>query len=81
MITFAGSKDPGRVLRNAVLDDVTPPRKGQVFEYWRGETDTLPVGKRGETFRIAWMLHELGKVELVQKRHGDGEYSYRAVVK
>jgi hypothetical protein len=82
MISFYPHKDPARVLRNAVLDDVTPPKRGQVFEYWRGYTEASPLpikGNRGEVFREAMRLFELGHIILYQVKCDDG-YSYRARV-
>ena len=79
MISFYPHKDPARVLRLAVLDDITPPDRGQVYEYWRGATDVEPTGKRGEAFREAMRLFELGRVLLYQVKCDEG-YSYRARV-
>ena len=67
------------MLRLAVLDDKLPPKRGQVYEYWRGGTDVEPTGKRGEVFREAMRLFELGRVLLYQVKCDEG-YSYRARV-
>jgi hypothetical protein len=81
LISYVGHHDAGRVLWNAVMDDSAPLPKGQVVEYWRGCTDMDPNGKRAGVFRIAHGLYDLGRVELVQARMGDDDFSYRAVVK
>ena len=67
------------MLRLAVLYDKLPPKRGQVYEYWRGSTDVEPNGKRGEVFREAMRLFELGRVLLYQVKCDEG-YSYRCVV-
>jgi len=69
-----------RVLRNAVLDDKTPASKGEVIEYWRGETDVEPHGLRREVFMMARVLMDMGRVVLFQYRHGSDDYSYRMEV-
>ena len=79
MISFYPHKDPARVLKLAILDDVTPPAKGQEYEYWRGETELEPIGKRAVVFRQAMRLYELGRVVLYQVKCNEG-YSYRARV-
>jgi hypothetical protein len=84
LISLVGHKEPGRVLRKAVMDDATPAKSGTVIEYWRGPVEdmsTYPRGKKGEAFRHAWLLHEFGRVWLFQKRTGEDEFSYMAVVK
>lgn len=80
MLDFSKSKEPGRVIRHAVLDDVSPMRKGEELIYWRGGTDFDPIGHRREAFNAASELQALGRVVLYQKRHGDGDYEYRARV-
>lgn len=80
MISYATHKDPARMLRMAVLDDKTPAQSGEVLEYWRGKTDFDPQGKRLDAFRMASLLSDSGMVKLMQKRHGEDDYSYRAVV-
>lgn len=80
MLTYTNAKNPGRVIRHAVLDDVTPLAKGTDFEYYRGATDFDPIGVRREAFNAASELQALGRVVLYQKRHGDGDYSYCARV-
>lgn len=59
-------------------------KRGERMEYWRGYLwadchgthDDAPVkGVR----RTAWRLYQLGRVLLVQKRHGDEDYSYYAI--
>ena len=79
MISFYAHKDPARVLRLAIMDDVTPPKKGQVYEYWRGVTEMEPFGVRRSVFQEAMRLHRLGRVLLYQAKCDDG-YSYRAKV-
>ncbi len=84
MISLHTHKDPARVLRNAVLDDVTPAKRGTVIEYWRGPVGDLseyPKGTKGEAFKAALRLFELGRVWLFQKRIGEDEFSYMVVVK
>lgn len=68
------------MLRNAVLDDVTPPEKGTVIEYWRGPTDCEPSGYRKEVLEEALRLSDMGRVILYQYRYGDDDYGYRARV-
>lgn len=80
MISYATHKDPARMLRLAVLYDVTPVASGLVLEYWRGKTDFDPQGKRRDVFRMASLLEANQRVVLLQKRHGEDDYSYRAVV-
>ena len=80
MINLADHKDGARVLRKAVLDDVTPAKPGTVIEYWRGPMDMEPKGRRAEVFAEAWRLSELKRVILFQYRYGDGDYGYRAGV-
>lgn len=80
MITYATHKDPARMLRMAVLDDTTPAVSGTVLEYWRGKTDFDPQGKRRDVFRMASLLEANQRIVLLQKRHGEDDYSYRAVV-
>lgn len=80
MISYATHKDPARMLKLAVLDDATPAESGTVLEYWRGKTDFDPQGKRRDVFRMASLLEANQRVVLLQKRHGEDDYSYRAVV-
>ena len=80
MITFAAHKEPRRVLRLAVLDDIAPAEKGTVIEYWIGPSDWEPAGLRMEAFTAARELSGMGKIVLCQKSLGDGVYSYRGVV-
>lgn len=79
MISLYPHKDPARVIRNAVLDDVNPAKKGCAFLYWQGETDTEPKGNRKRVFKSVYDLYERGFVDLYQRRNGE-EYSYFAVV-
>lgn len=80
MISYANHKEPDRMLRLAVLDDVTPADKGTALEYWRGPLDFEPTGKRAAVFKEAMRLYEAGRLVLCQKREGDGMYSYMGVV-
>ena len=80
MITYATHKEPARMLKLAVLDDVTPSSKGAVIEYWRGRTDFEPHGARSDVFRSARALMDKGRVILAQKRYGNDDYGYWAVV-
>lgn len=81
MISYAESKEPARVLWNAVMDDKSPISSGSWVEYYRGETNVEPKGKRAEVFSIARSLKDKGRLLLFQKRLGDGMYSYRGFVK
>ena len=84
MISFMGHKEPGRVLKKAVLDDVAAAKRGPVFEYWRGPVGDLsqyPKGAKGDAFKAAWQLFEYGRVRLFQKRTKEDEFSYMVVVK
>ena len=81
MISLYPRKDPARVIRNAVLDDVSPAPKGEVIEYWVGVTDMEPKGARKEAFEEARRLMELGRVVLFQERDDLNEvYRYRMKV-
>lgn len=80
MISYTTHKDPARMLRLAVLDDVSPLPRGTVLEYWQGQTDFEPRGVRQSVFSMAARLYKTGRLELFQKRLGGGLYSYRAVV-
>ena len=80
MISYAGHKDPLRLIRLAVFDDVAPLEHGTVFEYWRGETDLNPHGLRKQVFQYVMYLCELGRLDLRQRNIGDGIYSYQAKV-
>lgn len=81
MISLNRAHDPARVIRNAVLDDVSPAPKGEIIEYWVGETNTEPTGKRKEAFEEVMRLYQLGRVIPFQAKDGDGEtYSYRMKV-
>jgi hypothetical protein len=80
LINLADHKDGARVLRKAVLDDVTPAKPGTVIEYWRGHTDTDPKGRRKDVFDEARRLSDMGRVILFQYCYGDFDYGYRAGV-
>jgi hypothetical protein len=80
LISYVAHKDPARMLKLAVLDDIAPVESGTVLEYWRGKTDFTPEGKRRDVFRAASLLDANGRVVLLQARMGDNDYSYRAVV-
>lgn len=80
MISFATHKDPARVLRNAVLDDVSPAQRGTEIEYWRGPTDFDPSDTRKAAFKAAADLAAMGRVFLYQRLIGVGDYSYIAKV-
>lgn len=80
MISYATHKDPARMLKLAILDDVTPAKHGAILEYWQGETDFDPQGRRRDVFRMASLLEANKRVVLLQKRHGNNLFSYRAVV-
>lgn len=81
MISYIKHKDPARMMKMAVLDDKTPAPKGEVLEYWQGETDFDPEPTRKKVFQAVYDLYERGLIRLVQVRLGDGVYSYRGVVK
>lgn len=81
MISYIKHKDTARMMRMAVLDDKTPASKGEVLEYWIGETDLEPVGDRMSVFQAVYDLYERGFISLVQVRLGGGVFSYRGVVK
>jgi hypothetical protein len=76
LISFYQNKDAVRVIRNAVLDDVSPPPRGTCFEYWRGDMDVDPKGLRKAVFEEVRRLYQAGHVVPYQVRDG-GEYSYR----
>lgn len=80
MISYANHKEPARMLKLAVIDDVTPAKKGDVLEYYRGCTDFEPTGARLDVFRSARALMDKGRVRLFQKRYGKDDYGYWAVV-
>jgi hypothetical protein len=86
-----GHSDPARVIRLAVLDDITPANRGDVIEYWRGETEFEPTGRRKQAFDAARSLSDMGRVVLCQEQgevisrgvdrnSSTYEYSYRMVV-
>ena len=79
MISYHNHKEPGRVIRHAVMDDAAPLPYGTVFEYWVGQTDCLPFGKRKQAFDAAMELYNNKRVILFQARVDDG-FSYRAKV-
>ena len=65
---------------------------GDRVEYWRGylAIDTSPLGSKlepddrrqlGRIATRAFRLAEQGKAHLVQRRHGEGDYSYLLVVR
>lgn len=81
MIDLTKSKDAGRVIKNAVLDDVTPAKRGDEFTYWRGETDTDPRGQRKTVFDAIRELSGKGLIELYQRRVGGDEFDYVARVR
>ena len=80
MITYTKHKDPARMMRMAVLDDKTPAEKGTELEYWIGETDLDPIGRRKLVFQSVYDLAERGFIVLYQIAIGNGVYSYRARV-
>ena len=80
MISLVGHKDPARVLRNAVLDDVSPAKRGTEIEYWRGATELDPVDTRKAVFIAASELAAMGRVFLYQRLISSGNYSYIAKV-
>ena len=80
MISYIKHKDPARMMKMAVIDDKTPAAKGDVLEYFIGETDLDPEPARKKVFQAVYELYERGLINLVQVRLGDGLYSYRGVV-
>lgn len=80
MINLTTHKDTARVLRNAVLDDISPAQSGTEYIYWQGETDLEPTGKRKQVFDEARKLYELNRVFLYQRMIREGEYQYIAMV-
>ena len=76
MITYASHKEPERVIRNAVLDDIAPIPVGSEVEYWVGETDLDPIGKRKSVFSAVMALFNLNRIVLYQVKQGE-LYSYR----
>jgi hypothetical protein len=76
LISLYPHKDPARVIRLSVLDDITPAKRGDVIEYWRGQSDWQPTGNRKKAFDAARALSEMGRVVLVQAKCEDG-YSYQ----
>jgi hypothetical protein len=79
MINLIGHKDPARVIKKAIFDDVSPCGKNTKFLYWRGATDTEPQGKRAKIFKDMRILEGVGIVHLCQRRNGESDYSYFAV--
>jgi hypothetical protein len=82
-IDLSTSKDIPRVLRNAILDDVSPLPRGSRVIYWRGETDTMPRGDRKAAFDAAYKLYENKRVILCQQIADTmtrEKYEYIAVV-
>lgn len=55
---------------------LTKAQKGAVVEYFRGY---LPMDGPLGLDRAALEAHEVGVVDLYQKRHGDMDYSYYAI--
>lgn len=81
MISYIKHKDPARMMKMAVLDDKTPAEKGEVLEYWQGETDFSPEPHRKNVFQAVHSLYKRGFIDLVQFRLGEGLYSYRVIVR
>lgn len=83
VIDIRKNKRPVVSLVNAVtgIHGVRQNPRGTVIEYWRGETDFEPEKDRKEIFDQANKLEQNGFCHLVQFRMGNGEYSYRAVLK
>lgn len=81
MISLYPRKDPARVIRNAVLDDVSPAPAGTVIEYWVGDTNMEPTGARKEAFEEVMRLFQLGRVIPFQVKDAVNEaYRYRMKV-
>lgn len=80
MISYIENKDPVRVIKNAVLDDISPLQKGTEFEYWQGYTDMEPNGVRKDVFQTVSSLEKSGRILVYQSKLEDDRYSYKAKV-